>query len=146
MACGKWERLEASWTGQNMASKGNDQVAVLRLRICREQKIDLRNIVVLRGNGSRINCLGDRFGIAFPRTGSNKFERFFSYTIVLWIRYLLVPWLLPAFDPLFDIDIIDRTPRLRVFLQLSQDLIAIDQEVAASLLSRAPHTKRASKR
>ena len=48
-----------------------------------------------------------------------------------------------AFDLLFDIDIIDRTPRLRVFLQLSQDLVAIDQEVAASLL-RKPHRGRAS--
>jgi hypothetical protein len=36
--------------------------------------------------------------------------------------------------PLLDIDI-DATPRLRIFFQLSQDLIAIDQEVAA-LLSR----------
>jgi hypothetical protein len=36
--------------------------------------------------------------------------------------------------PLLDIDI-DTTPRLRIFFQLSQDLVAIDQEVAA-LLSR----------
>ena len=53
------------------------------------------------------------------------------FTKISLCFYYPLPGHLPAFDPPRASD---RRPRLRVFVQLSQDLIALDQEVAASLL------------
>ena len=83
--------------------------------------------------------------VFFPQKGSNEIiPNYFSHIHAvspLFVRYLPIlnmfsPSLLLAFDrstpchlpPLLGID---ATPRLRTFFQLSQNLVAIDQEVAS---------------
>ena len=101
---------------------------------------NLTNDVFPIGNGPRIAREIGSLAYFFPRKGSNEIIRNCLSHIhavpPLFVRYLPIYiishhyyWHLT--DPHRAIFL--PSPRLRVFFQLSQDLIAIDQEVAASL-------------
>ena len=125
-----------AWNWQNMTSKRHDQVASLRLRSMRSSRWQFRSIWrvmffwLRMAKESTAREIGSLAYFFHRRDQMKLFE-------IVWATYIQYLHILNHFPHHYYWHLTDPHrailpwPRLRVFFQLSQDLITIDQEVAS---------------